>query len=48
MDKKLEALKMVEKITRIKVENVRSKWPPYCAGFLHQPKRVIHKQKVEK
>ena len=39
MDKKYEALKMVEKITRIKVDNVRYKWPPYCVGFLYQPKR---------
>lgn len=41
MDKKLEALKAVERVTRVKVDNVRHRWPPICMGILHQPKRPV-------
>lgn len=33
------ALKLVEKATRIRVQQDSYKWPPACAGILHQPKR---------
>lgn len=39
MDKKKEALKLAERIARLKVEGDSYRWPPICAGFLHQPKR---------
>lgn len=49
MDKKYEALKMVERATRVKVDNVRHRWPPICMGILHQPKRPNQKNiKVSK
>lgn len=38
-------LRVVERMVRIKVENVLP-WPPPCAGIYHQPKRP--KTKLDK
>lgn len=46
MNKKKEALRLVERIARVKVEENSYRWPPICTGILHQPKRPIqHKEK---
>lgn len=39
MNKKKEALKLAERIARLRVEGDSYRWPPICAGILHQPKR---------
>lgn len=39
MKTKKEALKLIERIARIKVEENSYRWPPICTGIFHQPKR---------
>lgn len=39
-----KVLGLVEKVTRIKVENDSSRRIPLCMGFLHQPKRPDKKE----
>ena len=39
MNKKKEVLKLAERIARLRVEGDSYRWPPICAGILHQPKR---------
>ena len=39
MNQKKEVLKLVERVARVKVEENSFRWPPFCTGFLHQPKR---------
>lgn len=36
-------LKAVKKITEVEVKRSGRRWPPYCTGFLHQPKRPEQK-----
>lgn len=43
MNKKEQALRMVERVVHIKVEENSHRKPPSCMGVLHQPKRPTKK-----
>ena len=36
-------LRLAGKVVKMETKRVHSDWPPICAGFLHQPKRLIRK-----
>lgn len=48
MSKKKEMLEMTQKLAKVKVQGDFLRWPPYCAGILHQPKRPITSESQNK
>lgn len=38
-----KVLKLVKGVTQSEVERYNRRWPPYCTGIYHQPKRPLKK-----
>ena len=39
--KSYKAVKIIRSIAKVKTETNSFRWPPLCAGILHQPKRPM-------
>lgn len=45
MKLKRDVLKVIEKMAKAEIKKDFDEWPPGCIGILHQPKRLIAKNR---